>query len=101
MTKRSEKPRAGKMRSHGLRQPASKKVRAKSKATVGRKSHAGVARAPLDGFIVESMRVLGIAIEPQWLPAIRMNLEMTLRQGALVDSFPLPGGAEPAPVFEA
>ena len=35
------------------------------------------------------------------MPAIKANLEVTLRLGALVAEFALPDEAEPAPVFEA
>ena len=76
-------------------------MRSKGKAIGRRKSDAVAARAPLDDFILAAALALGIAIEPQWLPAIRMNLDVTLRQGALVDSFALPDEAEQAPVFEA
>jgi hypothetical protein len=46
-------------------------------------------------------RVLAIPVEPQWLPAIRANLQVNLRLAALVAEFDLPDEAEPAPVFRA
>jgi hypothetical protein len=55
----------------------------------------------LDEFIVAAARALSLPIEPEWKPAIRANLEMTLKHAALVDEFPLPDAAEPAPVFKA
>jgi len=44
---------------------------------------------------------LGIALDPEWKPAIRMNLETTLKLAALVDEFALPDEAEPAPTYRA
>ena len=44
---------------------------------------------------------LGLPIEPEWKPAIKANLAVTLRLAAMVADFPLPDEAEPAPVFEA
>jgi hypothetical protein len=56
---------------------------------------------PLDDFIDAAARALGLPIEPAWKPAIRANLEVTLRLAALVGAFALPDEAEPAPVFAA
>jgi hypothetical protein len=56
---------------------------------------------PLDHFIVGASTALGLPIKPEWLPAVRANLEVTLRFGVIVDTFPLPDEAEPAPRFEA
>jgi 1-carboxybiuret hydrolase subunit AtzG-like protein len=55
----------------------------------------------LDQFIEAAARALSLPIEPEWKPAIRANLEMTLKHATLVDEFPLPDAAEPAPVFKA
>jgi len=55
----------------------------------------------LDDYIAAAARVLAVPIEPAWKPAVRANLELTLRLAALVAEFPLPDAAEPAPVFEA
>jgi hypothetical protein len=43
----------------------------------------------------------GLPIESAWLPSIRANVEVTFRLAKLVDDFPLPDEAGPAPVFEA
>jgi hypothetical protein len=59
------------------------------------------ARDSLDALIEASAVVLDLPVDPQWLPAIKMNLQVTLRQAALVTEFALPDDAEPAPVFEA
>ena len=55
----------------------------------------------LDAFIEAATRALSLPIEPEWLQAVRANLAMTLKHAALVDEFPLPDEAEPAPVFKA
>jgi hypothetical protein len=55
----------------------------------------------LDDYIDAAARALAVPIEPAWKPAVRANLELTLRLAAVVAEFPLPDEAEPAPVFEA
>ena len=55
----------------------------------------------LDAFIEAAARALSLPVEPEWKPAIRANLQATLKHAALVDEFPLPDEAEPAPTFEA
>ena len=55
----------------------------------------------IDQFIEAAVRALSLPIEPEWKPAIRANLEMTLKHAAAIDEFPLPDEAEPAPVFKA
>jgi hypothetical protein len=57
--------------------------------------------ADLDAYVDASAVVLGLTILPEWRAAVRANLAMTLRMGALVDAFGLPDEAEPAPVFLA
>jgi hypothetical protein len=56
---------------------------------------------PLDGFIEAAARVLALPVEPQWLAAIKTNLELNLRMAAFVAEFALPDETEPAPVFTA
>jgi hypothetical protein len=56
---------------------------------------------PLNDFIDAAARALDLPVDPAWKPAIRANLEVTLRLAALVSSFALPDEAEPAPVFAA
>jgi hypothetical protein len=56
---------------------------------------------PLDDFIAASARTLGLPMKPDWLPAVRANLEVTLNHAALVAEFELPDDVEPAPIFEA
>jgi hypothetical protein len=55
----------------------------------------------LDALIEASAKMLGLAIEPDWLPAVRQNLAVTYRLAGLVEEIDLPEDAEPAPVFEA
>jgi hypothetical protein len=55
----------------------------------------------LDDFVAAAARVLALPIEPQWLAAIKTNLEINLRLGAFVAEFALPDETEPAPVFSA
>jgi hypothetical protein len=54
-----------------------------------------------DAWITSSAAMLGLPIEAAWMPSIRANVEMTFRLAKLVDDFPLPDEAEPAPVYEA
>jgi hypothetical protein len=56
---------------------------------------------PVDKLMEASAAALGLAIEPEWKPGIKANLQVTLRLAALVADFELPDEAEPAPVFEA
>jgi hypothetical protein len=56
---------------------------------------------PLDDFIDAAASLLALSIKPSWRPAIKANLDVTLRFAALVAELPLPDEAEPAPVFTA
>lgn len=56
---------------------------------------------PLDAYIDAAAAALDLPVDPAWKPAVRANLEVTLRLGRLVGEFPLPDDAEPAPVYEA
>jgi 1-carboxybiuret hydrolase subunit AtzG-like protein len=56
---------------------------------------------PLDNVVDGAAALLGLAIAPEWKPAVRMNLDLILRQARLVDEFALPDEAEPASVFRA
>jgi len=55
----------------------------------------------LDALIEASAAVLALPIEPEWKPAIKANLAVTLRLAEMVWEFQLPDEAEPAAVFEA
>jgi hypothetical protein len=56
---------------------------------------------PLDNFIAASAHTLGLPMKPGWLPAVKSNLEVTLKHATLVAEFELPDNAEPAPIFAA
>jgi hypothetical protein len=56
---------------------------------------------PWDDYIDAVGRALGLPIEDAWRPAIRANLEVSLKMAKLVDEFSLPDEAEPASVFTA
>jgi len=55
----------------------------------------------LDAFIDAAARALDLPVAPDWKPAVKTNLEVTLRLAALFADFPLPDDAEPAPIFVA
>ena len=57
--------------------------------------------AELDAYIDASAVVLGLTIAPEWRAAVRANLAVTFRLGAVVEEFELPDEAEPAAVFMA
>ncbi|SHK92875.1 Protein of unknown function [Bradyrhizobium lablabi] len=60
-----------------------------------------MAADPLDEYIEAASKVLGLSIEEAWKPAVKANLEMSLRVARLVDEFALPDEIEPASVFAA
>ncbi|HKY87587.1 MAG TPA: DUF4089 domain-containing protein [Pseudorhodoplanes sp.] len=56
---------------------------------------------PTDDFIEAAANALGISLDPAWKPAVRGHLEVSRKLAHLMDEFPLPDDAEPAPVFKA
>jgi hypothetical protein len=56
---------------------------------------------PLDDFIAAASRALALPMRPEWQPAVKANLDVTLKHAALVAEFELPDDAEPAPIFTA
>jgi hypothetical protein len=56
---------------------------------------------PINDLIVGAAEVLQLPTEPDWLPAIRTNLQVTLNFAKQVDEFELPDYSEPAHVFRA
>jgi hypothetical protein len=56
---------------------------------------------PLNDYVVTSAQTLGLPIDPNWLAAVKANLDVTLKHAALVAEFELPDDAEPAPIFAA
>jgi 1-carboxybiuret hydrolase subunit AtzG-like len=55
----------------------------------------------IDDYITSVAKALDLTIEDAWRPAVRSNLEISLRMARLVDEFPLPDASEPAGVFSA
>jgi hypothetical protein len=60
-----------------------------------------MATNPLDDYIDAVAKALALPVEDAWKPAVRANLEVSLRLARLVDEFPLPDEIEPASVFAA
>ncbi len=55
----------------------------------------------LDDFITAASAALDLPLQEAWRPAIKANLEVTLKLANLVAEFPLPDEAEPAPIYKA
>lgn len=55
----------------------------------------------LDDYIDAVATALSLPIDPAWKPAVKMNLEVSLRMARLVDEFPLPDESEPASIYVA
>jgi hypothetical protein len=55
----------------------------------------------LDDYIDAVAKALALPVEDSWRPAVRANLEVSLRLARLVDEFTLPDETEPASVFAA
>ena len=56
---------------------------------------------PLDDYIDAVSTALALPVEDAWRPAVRANLDVSLRLGRMVDEFALPDETEPASVFTA
>jgi hypothetical protein len=55
----------------------------------------------LDDYIDVVGKALALPIEDAWKPAVKANLEVSLKLARLVDEFSLPDETEPASVFAA
>jgi len=55
----------------------------------------------LDDYIDAVTKALALPVDDAWRPAVRANLEVSLRLARLVDEFALPDETEPASVFSA
>jgi len=60
-----------------------------------------MAADPLDDYIDAVSKALALPIDDAWKPAVRANLDVSLRLARLVDEFALSDEAEPASVFAA
>ena len=56
---------------------------------------------PLDDYIDAVSKALSLPVEAAWKPAVKANLDVSLRLARLVDEFALPDESEPASVFAA
>jgi len=56
---------------------------------------------PLDDYIDAVGKALALPVEAAWKPAVKANLEVSLRMARRVDEFALPDETEPASVFAA
>jgi hypothetical protein len=56
---------------------------------------------PLEDYIDAVSKALALPVEEAWKPAVKANLEVSLRLARLVDEFALPDETEPASVFAA
>ncbi len=57
--------------------------------------------ASLDALIDAGSQLLGIAVQPQWRPAVRMHLAISLGHAATVLDWQADDHLDPAPVFQA
>jgi hypothetical protein len=60
-----------------------------------------MATDPFDDYVDAVASALALPIDDAWKPAVRANLEFSLKIARLVDEFALPDEAEPASVFAA
>jgi 1-carboxybiuret hydrolase subunit AtzG-like len=65
------------------------------------KSSPPAKRDTVDSLVAASAQALGLALDPAWEAGVSFNLQLILRHAAVVDQFPLPDEAEPAPIFHA
>ena len=56
---------------------------------------------PLDDYIDAVATALRLPIEESWKPAVKANLDVSLKLARLVDEFSLPDDTEPASIFRA
>ncbi|MER2193450.1 DUF4089 domain-containing protein [Methylobacterium brachiatum] len=54
-----------------------------------------------DAYTAFAAPLLGLALDPAWMPAVTANLRVLAAAGELVADFPLPDAVEAAPRFEA
>ena len=60
-----------------------------------------MAAEKLDNYIDAVATAMELPVEDAWRPAVRANLEVSLRLARMVDEFALPDETEPATVFSA
>lgn len=84
------------------RKPATRRA-TKTKTTRRARARPADSKKPdaLDTLIAASAEALTLPMNPDWHAGVRFNLNLIFTHAALVDEFPLPDDAEPAPVFHA
>ena len=60
-----------------------------------------MAADPLDEYIDAVAKALALPVEESWRPAVRANLEVSLRLARMVDDFALPDETESASIYSA
>ena len=65
------------------------------------KEHDKMADDSLDAYIDAASKLLRLPVKDAWKPAVRANLEVSMRLARLVDEFEFSDEAEPASVFTA
>jgi hypothetical protein len=60
-----------------------------------------MAENSLDEYIDAVSKALVLPVKEAWKPAVRANLEVSMKLARMVDEFSLPDEAEPASVFTA
>ena len=60
-----------------------------------------MASDPLDDYIDAVGKAMALPMDESWRPAVKANLQVSLRLAKLVDEFPLPDETEAASVFSA
>ena len=60
-----------------------------------------MAEDSLEDYIDAASKLLRLPVKEAWKPAVRANLEVSMRLARLVDEFALSDVAEPASVFTA
>ncbi len=55
----------------------------------------------LDHYIDAVAKALALPVEDAWRPAVRANLDVSLKLARLVDGFALPDETEPASIYSA
>ena len=55
----------------------------------------------LDDYIDAVATALRLPIEDAWKPAVKANLDVSLKLARMVDEFALPDATEPASIFRA
>jgi hypothetical protein len=64
-------------------------------------NRSAMAADSLDDYIDAVAGALTLPVEDAWRPAVRANLDVSLKLARMVDEFALPDDTEPASVFTA